>query len=64
MGFIIGAIIVASFRQELGSLQFTWWFLGGLGGLWFIALPVVYLIDIHPRKGKENKTGKAKINKI
>jgi len=64
MGLIIGATIVASFRQELGSFQFTWWLLGSLIGLWFIALPVVYLIDIRPRKRKENKIGNAKINKV
>jgi|ADurb_H2B_02_Slu_FD_contig_61_422257_length_4340_multi_6_in_0_out_0_1 hypothetical protein len=29
MGLIIGATIVASFRQELGSFQFTSWLFGG-----------------------------------
>jgi len=64
MGLIIGATIVAISHQELGSLQFTWWLLGSLIGLWFIALPVVYLIDIRPRKRKENKIGNANINKV
>ena len=36
----------------------------GVGGFCFIALPVVYLIDIRPRKRKENKTGNVKINKV
>ena len=64
MGLIMGATIVAISHQEFGSLQFTWWLLGSLIGLWFIALPVVYLIDIRPRKRKENKIGNANINKV
>ena len=64
MGLVVAAIIIALARQGMDYQQSTWWFLGSLIGLWFIALPLVYLIDIRPRKKQVREEGNTKIEQI
>ncbi len=64
MGLVVAAIIIALARQGMDSLQLTWWFLGSFIGLWFIALPIVYLIDIRPHKKQAREEDNTKIEQI
>lgn len=55
VGGVIGVILAEFFTGQLGSLAFMQTVLSVLVGLWLIALPVVYLIDVRPRQRRERR---------